>query len=266
MRSIGALGMSIGTSLAIEQPEAAAQIRGSDVILFNLLTLIRNAHDAYETKDERLGLKPEQLMEDVVNDLKMLSRWLEEVRKTKPLQLVVYYPSYFSLKFRFPLADLKKDEKPTELQKKYTTLSEKTADLIYGKYKKLIERTDVGMPSFKGRGIAMTHRVVDLAVHDHVARLTLMESYTGKLKPYTQWYTKLTGGKELFFLPFNKLTIQVFGDKSTDFMSSSKGIKEIVKKLAKEFNWTPATTVSRCRVNINMLPDGIDKTALLKML
>jgi len=264
MRSLGALGMSIGTSLAIEQPEAAAQIRGSDVIIFNLLTLIRNAHDAYESKEERALLKPEQLMEDVVNDLKMLSRWLEEVRKTKPLQLVVYYPSYLSMKFRFPLADLAKRE--TENQKKFDKLSDKTAGLIYDKYKKLIERTDVGMPSFKGKGIVLTHRVVDLAVHDHVARLTLMESYTGKLKPYTQWYTKLTGGKELYFLPFNKLTIQIFGDKSTDFASSSKAIKELVKKLAQEFNWTPATTVSRCRININMLPDGIDKAALLKML
>lgn len=264
MRSLGALGMSIGTSLAIEQPEAAAQIRASDVIIFNLLTLIRNAHDAYETKEEKADLKPEQLMEDVVNDLKMLSRWLEEVRKTKPLQLVVYYPSYFSMKFRFPLADLAKRE--TENQKKFDKLSEKTADLIYGKYKKLIERTDVGMPSFKGKGIVLTHRVVDLAVHDHVARLTLMESYTGKLKPYTQWYTKLTGGKELYFLPFNKLTIQIFGDKSTDFASSSKAIKELVKKLAIDSNWTPATTVSRCRLNINMLTDGIDKAALLKML
>lgn len=264
MRSLGALGMSIGTSLAIEQPEAAAQIRASDVIIFNLLTLIRNAHDAYESKEERALLKPEQLMEDVVNDLKMLSRWLEEVRKTKPLQLVVYYPSYFSMKFKFPLADLAKRE--TENQKKFDKLSSKTADLIYDKYKKLIERTDVGMPSFKGKGIVLTHRVVDLAVHDHVARLTLMESYTGKLKPYTQWYTKLTGGKELYFLPFNKLTIQIFGDKSTDFASSSKAIKELVKKLAHEFNWTPATTVSRCRININMLPDGIDKAALLKML
>lgn len=264
MRSLGALGMSIGTSLAIEQPEAAAQIRASDVIIFNLLTLIRNAHDAYESKEERLLLKPEQLMEDVVNDLKMLSRWLEEVRKTKPLQLVVYYPSYFSMKFKFPLADLAKRE--TDNQKAFDKLSGKTADLIYDKYKKLIERTDVGMPSFKGKGIVLTHRVVDLAVHDHVARLTLMESYTGKLKPYTQWYTKLTGGKELYFLPFNKLTIQIFGDKSTDFASSSKAIKELVKKLATDSSWTPATTVSRCRLNINMLPDGIDKAALLKML
>jgi hypothetical protein len=264
MRSLGALGMSIGTSLAIEQPEAAAQIRGSDVILFNLLTLIRNAHDAYESKEDKADLKPEQLMEDVVNDLKMLSRWLEEVRKTKPLQLIVYYPSYFSMKFRFPLADLAKRE--TDNQKKFDKLSDKTADLIYDKYKKLIERTDIGMPSFKGKGIVMTHRVVDLAVHDHVLRLTLMESYTGKLKPYTQWYTKLTGGKELYYLPFNKLTIQIFGDKSTDFASSSKAIKDLVKKLAQDSSWTPATTVSRCRLNINMLNDGIDKAALLKML
>lgn len=264
MRSLGALGMSIGTSLAIEQPAAAAQIRGSDVILFNLLTLIRNAHDAYENKEEKSKLTPEQVMEDVLTDLKLLSRWLEEVRKTKPLELIVYYPSYLTMKFKFPLAELKVPD--TDLQKSYAKLSDKVASSIYGKYTKLIARTDVGMPAFKGKGIVLTHHVVDLAVYEHPARLTLIESYTGKLKPYTQWYTKLTGGKDLFSMPFNKLTIQIFGDKSTNFMSSSKAIKELVKKLATDSSWTPATTVSRCRLSINLLPDGIDKAALLKML
>lgn len=263
MRSLGALGMSIGTSLAFEG-DAAGTIRSSDTVLFNLFTLIRNAFDAYENKEEKDKLKADQLMEDVVGDLKVIARWIEEARKTKPITLTVYYPTYFSMKFRFPHAKLK--EAKTEAQKHYDVLSKKVAKEVYAKFDKIIVKTDVGMPAFKGRGIVLTHHVVDLALVDAAARLTLLESYTGKLKPYTQWFTKLTGGDELYYMPFNRLTIQIFGDRSVQFFSSSHGIKELVKKLAQDFGWTSATTLARCRMNINSLPTGVDKAGLLMML
>lgn len=263
-RVIGALGMSIGTSAAIEQNDAASQIRLSDVVLFNLLTLIRNAHDAYETKEEKEKLTADQVFKDVIEDLKSLAKWMEVARKTKPIEMIVYYPSYTTLGLRFPLADLKKPK--TELQIKYDTLSKEVAKKIYSKYEKIIKKTDVGMPTFKGKGIVLTHHVVDLVMVDAIARLTLLESYTGKLKPYTLWNTKLTGGDELFYMPFNKLTIQVFGDKSTNFKSSSAAIKDLVKELAKLHSWTSATTMSRVRANINSLPQGVNKAGLLKML
>lgn len=264
MRSLGALGMSIGTSLAIEQSDAASQIRMSDVILFNIWTLIRNARDAYESKEEKEKVTADQLVDDVISDLKNLSRWLEEVRLTKPIKLVVYYPTYFSIALRFPLAELKKPK--TAIQIAYDKLSNKVASALYKRYEKLISKTDMGMPSFNGKGIVLTHHVVDLAMFDAPARLTLLESYTGRLKPYTQWYTKLTGGDKLFNMPFNKLTIQVFGDESTNFRSSSHKIKELVKKLATDWGWTPATTVLRIRVHIRSMENGIDRHALLKML
>lgn len=264
MRSTGTLGMSVGTSLALEQGDAASQIRMSDVALFNLMTLIRNAHDAYESKEEKEALTADQLAEDVVSDLKVLSQWMEQARKAKPIQMIVYYPTYFSLPFRFPKADLK--EIKGKNQERYDRLSKDTAKKLYAKYDKLIQKTDVGMPAFKGRGIVLTHHVVDLVMVENVARLMLMESYTGKVKPYTQWYTKLTGGDQLFFMPFNKLTIQIFGDRSTNFKSSSLKIKELVKKLALDFGWTSATTLGRMRGNINSLPAGADRTGLLMML
>lgn len=264
MRTLGTLGMSTGTSLALELGDAASQIRMSDVVMFNLLTLIRNAHDAYETKEEKLALTADQLMEDVVGDLKILARWMEQARKTKPIQMVVYYPTYFSLPIRFSKAKLWEPTKPNQIR--YVKLVKDTAKKLYSKYDKLIQKTDIGMPTYKGKGIVLTHHVVDLVMVDAVSRLMLMESYTGKVKPFTQWYTKLTGGENLYFMPFNKLTIQVFGDRSTDFRSSSTGIKELVKKLATDYGWTSATTLGRMRSNISSLPQGVDRAGLLMML
>lgn len=263
MRSTGSLGMSIGTSLAFEG-DAASIIRSSDTVLFNLLTLIRNAYDAYENKEEKEAVTKDQLVEDVVNDLKILSKWMEQARATKPLKMVVYYPTYTTIKFRFPKAELK--EAKTATQKHYATLSESVAKKVYDQYEKLLVKTDMGMPQFAGRGIVLTHHVVDLVMTESIARLNLLESYTGKVKPFTQWYTKLTGGKELFYMPFNRLTIQVFGDKATDFLSSSQGIKNLVKKLAQDFGWTSATSMSRVRSNIASLPHGVDKAGLQLLL
>lgn len=264
MRTVGTLGMSIGTSSGIELGDAGASIRNSDVVLFNIFTLIRNAYDAYEDKEEKAAVKSDQLIKDVIEDLKLISRWMEDARKNKPISMIVYYPTYFSLGFKFPLAEIKKPK--TALQIEYDELTKLTAKELYKQFDKLIQKTDVGMPAFKGKGIVLTHHVVDLAVYEYPARLTLLESHTGKLKPYTQWYTKLTGGDELHYMPFNKLTIQVFGDRATNFFSSSMKIKNLVKSIAMENKWTSATTVSRVRNTINSMDNSLDRTGLLKML
>ena len=112
----------------------------------------------------------------------------------------------------------------------------------------------------------MTHHVVDLVTTSSMARLFLLESYTGVVKDFTQWYTKLTGGDKLHYIPFNALTLQVFGDNSVNFKSSSHGIKELVKKIALEAKWTSATSISRVRNTIGNIAQGADKAGLLMMM
>jgi len=268
MRSTGTLGMSVGTSLAFEG-EAANSIRSADTVMFNLLTLIRNAHQSYETSDtERFDAK--QIAEDVSSDLRLLGEWMEKARQNKPIQMVVYYPDYSALKSDFPKADLvdhsETSKDATPKQKAYYKLAKDVAKKLVTQYGKLIVETKAKLPSFNGKGIVLTHHVVDLTTASGIGRLWLLESHTGSLKPFTLWYTKLTGGNELHYIPFNRLTIQIFGDKSTNFKASSHGIRELVKKLAQDNHWTSATTLGRIRGTINSLPQGVDKAGLLLML
>lgn len=262
MRAIGALGMSVGTSLAFEG-EAAKNIRSADSVMFNLSTMVRNAHAAYETEDkEKTDVK--QLAMDVGSDLRLIGGWLEKARSNKPIQMVVYIADYSGLKSLFPHASIW--EPKSEKQLAYAKLLNSVLAALEKEYGKLIVKTKASVPPFVGKGIVLTHHVVDLTSVNGVARLYLLESYTGLLKPFTLWYTKLTGGEELHYLPFNRLTIQVFGDKSTNFKASSHGIKELIKKLAVSHKWTSATTMSRIRGTINNLPDGVDKAGLKLML
>lgn len=262
MRAIGALGMSVGTSLAFEGPDQNKIVDG-DAIMFNLKTLIRNAHAAYE-KDDKEKNKASQLAEDVSSDLRLIGGWLEKARKTKPIQMKVYLADYSKLKSMFPHGDVW--EPKTDNQKAYAKLVDETVAILVKQYGKLIINTKAATPEFTGKGVVLTHHVVDLVTSNTTTKLFLLESYNGIIKPYTLWYTKLTNGNELHYIPFNRLTIQIFGDKSTNFKSSTQGIKELFKKLAKDHNWTSATTMLRMRSNINALPDSVDKAGLKLML
>lgn len=268
MRSTGTLGMSVGTSLAFEG-EGANSIRTADTIMFNLRTLIRNAQQAYESGDKE-ATDVNQLAEDVSSDLRIIGGWLDQARKNKPIQMVVYCPDYSRLKSDFPKADLvdhSKDSKSaTEKQKANYALVAKVVEKLVKQYGKMIVETKAKLPPFNGKGIVLTHHVVDLTTAAGVGRLWLLESHTGTLKPFTLWYTKLTGGNELHYIPFNRLTIQIFGDKSTNFKASSHGIRELVKKLAQDNHWTSATTMGRIRGTISSLPSGVDKAGLMLML
>lgn len=262
MRTVGALGMSVGTSLAFEG-ETVPAILASDTILFNLRTLIRNAHQAYE-KDDPDAFKTTQIVADVKDDIVKLAKWINENRGTRPINMVVYAPKYEGLKHKFKKADLW--EPKTNKQIAFAKLVDEVSSKLVREYKTLIHETDCQFPTFSGRGVVLTHHTVDLTLSNTVMRLHLLESHTGALKPYTQWYTKLTGGDELFNMPFNRLTIQIFGDRSTNFKSQSLQVKNLVKELAQQAKWTSATSYDRVKATINGMGHSVTKVGLQMML
>ena len=261
MRNVGALGMSVGTSLAFEG-EGGLAVPSSDNLLLNLRTIIRNAHQAYDDIEE--GYNETNVYDAVVEDLIKIGNWLNEVRGNKPIAMTVYYPSYQSLNKKFRYAGLW--EPTSEKQQRYARFVDRISSKLLKEYPKLILSLDCSFPEFSGKGIVITHHPVDLTFTSGTTRLYLLESHTGTLKPYTQWYTKLTGGDDLYYMPFNHLTIQVFGDKSTNFKSSSQGIKKLVKDLAITAKWTSATSYDRVRSSINGLSMSTDKAGLQLLL
>lgn len=259
MRELGELGMSYGTSMAFETEEAKHAIPLADTLLINLRTLVRNVHNAYSS-DDPLANDMDSLSAALLEDVKIIASSLAEISPRKAVHVEVYYPSYKSMKSKFPHADLWTPR--TDKQKALNTLLEGVAKAFIKEYPSLVTLTDCGMPDFKGKGLVITHHVVDLVLTDAWSRLNLLESQTGAVKPYLMWYTKLTGsGNEN--IPLNRMTIQVFGDKSTNFFGQKAGIKKLVKDLAEKANWTSATTPQRCRNSISTYLTGVDQKGLL---
>lgn len=262
MRNLGALNMSVGTSMALEK-DAFSEVPGTSTFLVNLRTLVRNVMGSYSEESE---ITKENIIKDTKSDLTELARWLDEASRNRSLRFIVYYPSYKSLPSIYRHADLVSDKTRKPKAQARHLLLESVCDELYKQFPKQIERTDTQIPRFDGRGLIITHHVVDLTLTSASTRLKLLESHTGTVKPFTKWYTKLTGGQDLFYMPFNKLTIQIFGDKSTNFYSQSFALKKMIIDLAQGKKWNSGTTYSRVRSDINGLPAGISKAGLKLLL
>lgn len=259
MRTLGTLGISVGTSLAFEL-DGPKIIKTNDALLFNLNTLIRNAIQSIEGEHKYTA---KDIHEFVLEDIKLLAKFIESSRGTKPISLVIYKPDYNALKSSYRHADLW--EPTTELQLAYRKLLNDTLFLLDNRLGKSIKTVKHTVPSFDGRGLVLTHHPVDL-VGTPVGRLKLLESHTGLIKPFNSWHTKLTNGSKLINMPLNKLTIQIFGDRSTNFKSQKQKIKQIVEDMAEKNKWTSSTSEARVRQSINNHNVEIERHYFLKML
>lgn len=265
-RTLSSLPISVGTGLAIESLVQTNLSKYSS-ILFNIRTIFRNALSAY-IYDEKLP-SIDSVAHAMEEDMIGIAEALNGVRYTTHLDLIFYQPSYKGIKSMFPLAKLKivGESKTTKLQYEIEELRKKVTNRIIDRFEKIIIKNDVRMPDFNGNGLVMTHHPVDLATTMAYSRLKLIESHTGVIKPYSEFYTKLTNGSELMNIPLNKLTIQVFGDRATNFYSLPTKIKEEVKKLADEANWSSASTPSFCTRTIKGMSKGSpDREILLKLI
>lgn len=261
-RTKGTLPISVGTALAIEiLPSTPMHRYGA--LLLNLRTIIRNARQAYDDYTPTVKELTQAVKEDIIG----IAEAIVAMKIKTVLELKFYYPSYLSLPRIFPLAKLKDVEKDGNAnQKAIYALDKSVAGNILKEFGTAINKTDSIIPSFTQDALIITHHPVDLATTDSYARLHLLESHTAAIKNYTLFYTKLTGSDKFNNIPFNKMTIQIFGDKSTNFYSQSLGVKNEVKQLADIARWSTASTPSLVARSIRSLNDSPEKQILLKML
>lgn len=268
-RTIGMLPMSVGTSLAIEPylaPGAQIGVRPKqpklEVLMVNISTVIRNVIQAYDTPS-RAKLTVTQLHTDVIEDLEILYNTLPQIGIVKP-EMMLYDRQYGLLARQYPNAILRSAVNPN--QKHLAVLEKGVITMLHSTLKQFLLTTDK-LPSSPKSIYVLTHHPVDLVDHPSgYKHLNLLESHTGKIKGMDQWHTKLTNGNELDRIPFNRLTLQVFGDRTTDFKAHKFAYRQAVLALAEQFKWTPMTTLTRVKLGVSSLKDPELKTALTQML
>lgn len=262
-RVMSAPGVSVGTTLALEtilpnwpvfdpnrEKPPAVNLFEYKRVWINLGTLFRNLYSALHR--ERLSeLKSSDAGEALYHEMETIAGAIKE--GTQGAVVVhFYWCDYKDLAKLYPKASLRVPA--TEKQLKYRDHMEKAVKLA-------IRTADLNMPGLVttyntqikpltyGKTLLITHYPVDLLSEARFGSISLLESHTGVIKNKTLWHTKFFNGKSLSNIPFNALTLQVFGD-DVHFKPLDAKIRNAILEIAEKGHWNWMTTASKMRSNI----------------
>lgn len=254
-REKGQFPVSIGTSLALEgalgvhpekEKENKPPLRNYNEVWFNLYTLFRNlmgsmkadAHYITDVHELYLGLH-----EDILGCNTVIDQ--ESNHKAKA---VFYLNDYSSLYKDFPHAKFKVMH--TVLQQAFQAFETNTLIRLMRDPPVPVEQYAYAIKGIHPASLIVTHLPVDLFAKYRFATLDLLESYTGAIKPPALWASKLTGtAEETHLLPFNRFTLQLFGD-GQQFLAQPMALKKAVSLTAKEAKWSAITTMEKIKFTL----------------
>lgn len=249
-REVGQIPVSIGTSLAFEgylgihpnQPKQPIDVKSVKEIWVNLRTLARNLWSAVPTA-EVSNLNPAAAVDVLMQEVQTIPVALAQAGARAKVRY--YITGKNSMKWMFPKAQFKEAKTPKqmayEVYERYTSIE--LAQRMKAEGIELIE-IDRKPPPSDGTVALITSYPHELLWKESFNRLLLLESHTGKFKPWQLWYTKLNNVKEDTPMPFSKFTIQVFGD-GADIVPQSRAIVAQVRLMALNRKWSPVTAESK---------------------
>lgn len=249
-RETGKLPLSIGTSLAfegifgihetavIQQPYPIFTV---DEMWINVKTLIRNIYGSLK-KDTIKRLQYRDYQETLYAEMSCI---VDEVHRISNGKVWVrfYYPTHRSLLTRYPGATLKAETASRALTLKQIEQWVMDGTMVQPPF--VIEQTNLDITANNPRILILTHQPIDLLNIHNVHYVGLMESHTGLVKDRHHWYTKLKGGSKEPRIPFNAITIQIFGDSGDELQSAPIRLRHELIRVADQLKWTQNLTVSQ---------------------
>lgn len=246
--------VSIGTANIFENENF--DIRQWPTLFYiNIRTLYRN-YVASIRREDYDKIDDVQFTQDFLNEVAEVERIIKEVSNNQ-IRVLFYYPKLNHLKKVLPKTE-RKDYNP-EL---FDLVEENMWD--YVKHRQLFVpfhhvEIDEQLPPANEPILLLSSHVVDLLQASKFPSMTLIESFTGKLKKRQDWYTKLRLSKSkegiTYKVPFNKFTIQIFGDKSGLFKPADVRLRRCVAEMAQRDNWLSVSTYDRIKASINKITD-----------
>lgn len=249
-RELGQIPVSIGTSLALEgafgiledNHNANPIINNVDVVYVNIRTLIRNMVGAIETEALH-SVFPEDLAYILVNELTTIEQAVSVFTEGR-VKVQPYLCNYRQLPKRFQFAILKNAN--TERQRWAALREENTViefkNILHEHPSIIPIETDMDLPRDNRRVLLLSNYAIDLLQRYRFSAITLLESHTGATKPPALWYTKLTNGKDLTNIPFDRMTLQFFGDNGNLFTGFPIKYRRVMLDIAVKNHWTALTT------------------------
>ncbi len=239
--------VSIGTAMAIESvlgllPDhngKDAEIHRYKSVWINLRTLFRNLLGAMENESRKIVL-PEDVGMAMQAEMTTIQSAIGDVTKGMA-QVVFYVCTHASVGRRFPHAKHRNQNDGTDNQKLNFIVEQGAIRHILDSGVPLdVRKFDLEFGD-NSDALLLTHQPVDLLNRYKFGRVALLESHTGAIKPPSRWYTKLQNGRDLVGVPFDRMTLQLFGD-GTMFSPMNIAARKQIVELSKKGGWTYLTT------------------------
>lgn len=251
-RTKGKFPISIATSLAVEglfgvmddKPEIKPQWKGVNNLLINARTLFRNLIGSIP-KDNHVHLTPEDYAEGLIEEMEIIRNIVKDL-SNGTIKTDYYVCTYNNLTGLYPRAIFKEAKSSNALF--YAALENSTMDQVFiklGAENPFIAKYDVSILNDVKVTLLVTHYPFDLLQVRKATRLGLLESHTGLVKGKLKWNTKLHDGKNLPRIPFDIMTIQLFGDSGGLFSPYPIDIRRKVIAVAEKYEWHTGTTRDR---------------------
>ena len=259
-REVGSqIPISIPTAVALESMIDRPN-EWAPELWINLRTLFRNLVSSVES-DVKNNLKVPDVLAVLKTELEMIPGIVTDISKGKT-KVQYYCCNYNDLTLILPYAIMRPMRTP--LQEKMLKLETETMKTLLKEYKNSILEFKTKLDGKSAEALMISHHAVDLLSANTFRKLRLLESHTGTIKKPSEWNTKLTNGKELSNIPFNKFSLQVFGDNNTVLSQMDRKTREVVLEVAAKGRWTNVTTMDKIKFDIGNMRDHFSKTILLK--
>lgn len=252
--------ISVPTAIPIEEVVLKENGEPGDIWI-NVRTLVRNCLNMLSSNDK-----------DVINAMDVAPVILEEIQiitdfvrqASHDTRRVVYYvTTKKSFSRCFPRALPKGFKTPKQLHE--LQLTTEILLEVLGASGEMIRQYDIALDTIVSRPVLLiTHQPIDLLSYYNFPSLKLLESHTGKIKSKTYWNSKLSG-KDSELMPFNALTLQIFGDGES-FAAYPRKLKVELIALAKKRMWSPITTKTKIEADLLTLQDKMGAEMLKNML
>lgn len=258
-REKGAIDISIGTALGIQAACGIAEdgtkkisppLLEYDRLLINIRTLFRNVYSLVD-KTLRMSVDYDSLITVMMSEVRVINAVIEQYVGSG-VKVEYYACDYNHLTRFYRLARFK--DVSTDLQKIYSVIENKAVELMF----KQLREEGIKVYHFdtslnveeRNKTLIITHLPVDLLSSTYFDKLDLLETHTGTIKKKTEWNTKLKNGKDTPRIPFDKMTIQMFGDSGGLFLPYPIKYRKALIDIAEKYKWTSTTTKSRIKLTV----------------
>lgn len=237
---ISIVGTELATGVIIETIQLKSLNKKLDKYFINIDTIIRNALDCVPFKKDKklIMFKNLPFLKKVYSEVVLTVNVIKDTFANSDCELIFYDVSYKQIGKKLPNFKSIDNFKSLEYIRQLAIMEIK--DMVYRDSEIELKQMTYAFPVVPNNKLwaITTHSTIELLNYRYKPNVLLLESFTGQIKRYKEWYTKYhpIGKKDMSVFPFNDILYFMLGDKY--FISPLPvSIRHRLYKLALDKNW-----------------------------